>query len=223
MGGRGSNINDRRNWDSYLVDDEVKKIMPKQAKKMQGFPDDFEFPVPTTQAMKQLGNSVAVDAIKMCGESLVKHMEFLSNRECFMSTNRNKGEWTELYSFLKLINDKKLNLSDEKLNIKNDIEHFTVTKVTTLNIEEDCYLNNTDFVVVKNNKSGDEKKINVSDFLNTTVLNRLVNNITSGSRTFNIPEFDLIQDNLGISIIHGGNSNQKADIVLDIENNKIKR
>ena len=223
VGGRGSNINDRRNWDSYLVDDEVKKIMPKQAKKMQGFPDDFEFPVPTTQAMKQLGNSVAVDAIKMCGESLVKHMEFLSNRECFMSTNRNKGEWTELYSFLKLINDKKLNLSDEKLNIKNDIEHFTVTKVTTLNIEEDCYLNNTDFVVVKNNKSGDEKKINVSDFLNTTVLNRLVNNITSGSRTFNIPEFDLIQDNLGISIIHGGNSNQKADIVLDIENNKIKK
>jgi DNA (cytosine-5)-methyltransferase 1 len=26
IGGRGSNINDRRNWDSYLVDNEVKRI-----------------------------------------------------------------------------------------------------------------------------------------------------------------------------------------------------
>lgn len=32
VGGRGSNINDRRNWDAYLVDGEVRKIMPQQAK-----------------------------------------------------------------------------------------------------------------------------------------------------------------------------------------------
>ena len=51
VGGRGSNINDRRNWDSYIVDGEVRKIMPEQAKKMQGFPDSFELSVPSKQAM----------------------------------------------------------------------------------------------------------------------------------------------------------------------------
>ncbi|MGB1253655.1 MAG: DNA cytosine methyltransferase, partial [Candidatus Promineifilaceae bacterium] len=56
VGGRGSNINDRRNWDHYLVDGEVRKLMPEQGRKMQGLPDWFEFPVPSTQAMKQLGN-----------------------------------------------------------------------------------------------------------------------------------------------------------------------
>ncbi|MGV6810545.1 MAG: DNA cytosine methyltransferase [bacterium] len=74
VGGRGSSIDDRRNWDAYLVDGIVKKLMPEQAKKMQGFPDDFVFPVANTQAMKQLGNSVAIDAIKACGKALVDYM-----------------------------------------------------------------------------------------------------------------------------------------------------
>lgn len=78
VGGRGSNINDRRNWDSYLVNGEVKKLMPEQARKMQGFPDDFIFPVTNTQAMKQLGNSVAVDAIRECGKALVNYLDIIS-------------------------------------------------------------------------------------------------------------------------------------------------
>ena len=45
---------------------------------MQGFPSDFEFPVAKTQAMKQLGNSVAVDAIKACAKSLIAYMKTLT-------------------------------------------------------------------------------------------------------------------------------------------------
>jgi DNA (cytosine-5)-methyltransferase 1 len=30
IGGRGSNINDRRNWDSYLVDNEVAFILRRK-------------------------------------------------------------------------------------------------------------------------------------------------------------------------------------------------
>jgi len=84
VGGRGSNINDRRNWDSYLVDDVVKKLSYKEAQKMQGFPDSFHFPVAKTQAMKQLGNSVAVDAVKICAESLLSYMDEIS----FEDTNQ---------------------------------------------------------------------------------------------------------------------------------------
>ena len=107
VGGRGSNINDRRNWDSYLVDGEVRQLMPEQGKKMQGFPDSFEFPVSKKEAMKQLGNSVAVDAIRECGKSLLNHLNIIELQSLDMKKTKNKGEWTEIYSFFKVINDKK--------------------------------------------------------------------------------------------------------------------
>lgn len=223
VGGRGSNINDRRNWDSYLVDGKVKRIMPEQAKKMQGFPDTFELPVANTQAMKQLGNSVAVDAVRACGKALIEHLKIISNTEVPISNTKNKGEWTELYSFMKLLNDKKLFLSDKNLNINPSLDHFNVTKVTTLNIDESCYLLGDDYVLVKNDNKGIEKKIQVSSFLNNNILSNLVSSIKSGSKTFNIPEFDVIQDKLGISIIKGGTSSQKSDIVLDINNSVISK
>jgi DNA (cytosine-5)-methyltransferase 1 len=223
VGGRGSNINDRRNWDSYLVDGEVKKIMPKQARKMQGFPETFEFPVADTQAMKQLGNSVAIDAIKACGKVMITHLKTLTNLEENMANTKNKGEWTELYSFLKLINDKKLILADKKLNAREDLGCFNVTKVTTLNIVEACYLQDNDNVLVKNDITGIENKIEASSFLNKNILKELSYAIKNGSGTFNIPEFHLIQNRLGVSIVKGGNSNQKSDIVLDINNNQISK
>ena len=71
-GGRGSHIKDRRNWDSYLVNGKVKRLSPIEGKRMQGFPDSFELPVSQTQAMKQLGNSVAVDAIQAVAKEIIR-------------------------------------------------------------------------------------------------------------------------------------------------------
>jgi DNA (cytosine-5)-methyltransferase 1 len=72
VGGRGSKIDDRRNWEFYRVDGAVKRIGIDHAKKMMGLPDSFIFPVSETQAMKQLGNSVAVDAVRAVGGELVR-------------------------------------------------------------------------------------------------------------------------------------------------------
>ena len=74
-GGRGSKINDRRNWDCYLVNGKETQLNYRQALMMQGFPQDFIFPVSQTQAMKQLGNSVAVDAIKATANNIIKALE----------------------------------------------------------------------------------------------------------------------------------------------------
>jgi DNA (cytosine-5)-methyltransferase 1 len=65
VGGRGSGVHDRRNWDSYLVNGIERRLGPSEGLRMQGFPDGYEFPssVSEAQAMKQLGNSVAVPAI----------------------------------------------------------------------------------------------------------------------------------------------------------------
>lgn len=74
VGGKSSPITDRRNWDSYWVDGMVRKITVTEGKKMMGFPDEFEFPVSATQAMKQLGNSVAVDAVQHVAAAMLEYM-----------------------------------------------------------------------------------------------------------------------------------------------------
>lgn len=75
VGGRGSGIHDRRNWDAYSVDGEVRIITLDEGKRMMGFPEDFIFPVSNTQAMKQLGNSVAVDPVRMTATALLKSLD----------------------------------------------------------------------------------------------------------------------------------------------------
>ena len=70
VGGRKSGVHDRRNWDCYIVDGVERCITVREGAKLQGFPDDFKFPVSTTQAMKQLSNSVAVPAIQAVGQSI---------------------------------------------------------------------------------------------------------------------------------------------------------
>ena len=72
VGGRSSGMNDRRNWDTYLVDGVVRRLNVKEGAKLMGFPDNFIFPVSETQAMKQLGNSVAIPAIQATAKEIIK-------------------------------------------------------------------------------------------------------------------------------------------------------
>lgn len=74
VGGKSSAISDRRNWDGYLVDGEVRRLTPDEGKMMQGFPHSFVFPVSRSEAMKQLGNSVAVWAIQDYAEQIIKSL-----------------------------------------------------------------------------------------------------------------------------------------------------
>ena len=76
VGGKRSGITDRRNWDGYLVDGVVRRISSREGRIMQGFPDGFEFPVSETEAMKQLGNSVAVWAVQDYAAQIVKALKY---------------------------------------------------------------------------------------------------------------------------------------------------
>ena len=70
-----SPINDRRNWDGYIVDNKIVRIKPKQGLEMMGFPRNFKMPVSENQAMKQLGNSVAVNVVKSISKEIKYHLE----------------------------------------------------------------------------------------------------------------------------------------------------
>ena len=73
-GGKGSKYGDRRNYEFYMVDGEIKRIGIEEGKALQGFPDWFEFPVSKSNAMKQLGNSVAVFAIQAVADNMIRYI-----------------------------------------------------------------------------------------------------------------------------------------------------
>jgi DNA (cytosine-5)-methyltransferase 1 len=75
VGGKASGIDDRRNWDAYRVDGKVRRITPSEGKKMQGFPHGFKFPVSDSEALKQLGNSVAVWAVQDYIEKIIEVLD----------------------------------------------------------------------------------------------------------------------------------------------------
>ena len=81
VGGKSSPIDDRRNWDGYRVDNEVRRLTPEEGKMMQGFPSDFVFPVSRTEAMKQLGNSVAVHAVQDWAQEIVNTLNRLDHNK----------------------------------------------------------------------------------------------------------------------------------------------
>lgn len=53
-----------------------RKVTPREAARLQGFPDTFKIPVSDTQAYKQFGNSVAVPVIRAVAKEIFKHINF---------------------------------------------------------------------------------------------------------------------------------------------------
>lgn len=216
VGGRGSKINDRRNWEFYYVDGEISRVTSKEAKKMQGYPDEFILPVSETQAMKQLGNTVAVNAVRAVGLSVVDYMKKLNSEKDIMKDvkGKNKGEWTEFFTFIKLMNERQIQLSHSDLKAKD--ESLKLTGITTRNLDRKFHLLDNGLVRISNLDGSDISIEDVSSYLDEEKLLFLQDKIkTSRGSSFYIEDFMIIKDKLGISVIKGGNSSNKSDIVLD--------
>jgi DNA (cytosine-5)-methyltransferase 1 len=56
-----------------------RKLTPREAARLQGFPENFIIPVSDTQAYKQFGNSVAIPVIKALAEKIIHTLEKLPN------------------------------------------------------------------------------------------------------------------------------------------------
>jgi len=69
----GSWFIDRRSWDTYIVGGKKHLLTVDEAKRMMGFPKNFEFPKDLSdhQKMRQLGNSVAVPVIRAIGSEII--------------------------------------------------------------------------------------------------------------------------------------------------------
>lgn len=58
-----------------------RKLTPREAARLQGFPEDFVIPVSDAQAYKQFGNSVAVPVIRELARRVVKEMEQMKQKK----------------------------------------------------------------------------------------------------------------------------------------------
>jgi len=58
-----------------------RKLTPREAARLQGYPDDYVIPVSDGQAYKQFGNSVAIPVIKAIAKNVVKEMKAMEKRK----------------------------------------------------------------------------------------------------------------------------------------------
>ena len=72
IGGRRSGINNRYNWDAYLVNGVVRYITPKECLLLQGFPKNFKLEGNETQQYFQVGNAVPVTVVSEIGKKLLE-------------------------------------------------------------------------------------------------------------------------------------------------------
>lgn len=52
-----------------------RKLTPREAARLQGFPENFKIPVSDTQAYRQFGNSVPVNVVEKVAEQILLHLE----------------------------------------------------------------------------------------------------------------------------------------------------
>jgi DNA (cytosine-5)-methyltransferase 1 len=124
VGGKGSPIDDRRNYEFYRVNGEVRRIDLDEARELMSFPKTFEFPVSKTQAMKQLGNSVCVEVVKAVGRSTVQYLHKNTKIETDESM-QNKGELSEMYALLKILQQQQIYYGDVGGKATTELAHIT--------------------------------------------------------------------------------------------------
>ena len=207
VGGKGSKIDDRRNWEFYRVNGEVRRIGLDEAREMMTFPESFKFPVSKTQAMKQLGNSVCVAVVKVVGKSVTQYLQKYQKSEMDESM-RNKGEISETYALLKIIHQKVLQYGDAQGSATN--ESIRVLKIK--NKLKSIAINDISVEVVYEN--GNSTTIKIDDLITQVELDAIVVSIQQQSATFHNSRLDEAMCRLGI-VKTKATSKEKADITLD--------
>lgn len=210
VGGKGSHIDDRRNWEFYRVNGEVTRIGLKEATEMMGLEPSFHFPVSKTQAMKQLGNSVCVPVVSAVAKQVLQYVAQYEQESTM--PKRNKGELSEIYAVMKLIHQRVVHYGDMQANSLP--QHIRVVCLnngaTTLKLQ-DMYVE----VVTEQSIT----QVALSDLLSVNDLEALVTEIKQEKGTFSNPKIDTIVDTLQLSKTKG-TSQDKADIYLTFEENQ---
>ena len=75
-GGKNSPINDRHNWDGYMVDGKEHRLTIDEGLKLQGFDEKFELVGSEKEKWKMLGNTIPTIFTEIIGKQILKHCKF---------------------------------------------------------------------------------------------------------------------------------------------------
>jgi DNA (cytosine-5)-methyltransferase 1 len=73
-GGRKSPINDKHNWDGYIVDNKEYRLTIEDCLKLQGFDNNFKLSGSLTNQWKQIGNTIPTIFTEMIGNNINKYL-----------------------------------------------------------------------------------------------------------------------------------------------------
>lgn len=117
----------------------IRKMTPREWARLQGFPDNFKIKVSDAQAYKQFGNSVAVPAVQATAQKLLdtlknsgvlkddfREVRVMQEGVCMIKGN--KGEWSEIYTLIKLLSEGKLYAADSDLQKIEEI-YYPIIKI----------------------------------------------------------------------------------------------
>ena len=73
-GGKNSPIDDRHNWDGYIVDGKEYRLTKEDCLTIQGFSKDFKLCGNNKNQWKQLGNTIPTIFTEIIGKQIVKYL-----------------------------------------------------------------------------------------------------------------------------------------------------
>lgn len=166
----------------------IRRMTPREWARLQGFPDKFDIKVSDAQAYKQFGNSVAVPAVQATGYEVISRL--LENGALNTAENEstsileepsdynslggvglvklNKGEWSEVYTVLKLLADGKLYAADSDLN-KIESIYYPLIKILRSELHNSG-LANYEYLYEEGINCADDLKIRIVDGVSNNTL-----------------------------------------------------
>jgi DNA (cytosine-5)-methyltransferase 1 len=73
-GGRNSPINDKHNWDGYIVDGKEYRLTKDDCLKIQGFGPEYKLCGNSNEQWKQLGNTIPTIFTEIIGLNIKKYL-----------------------------------------------------------------------------------------------------------------------------------------------------
>ncbi len=188
----------------------IRKMTPREWARLQGFPDTFNLPLADVHLYKQFGNSVTVNVIEAIAEKIkgVLKMHDLSG---------NKGEWSEIYVFFRLLEIGKLFAADGDLNKIDGVFYNIINIIRSENIGNLSFeINNAENIIsiVKTDTQDTLLNVNRTEFKEAAdkLYTEIVNSSTS---SFSVDEIEEFLNRIFIKTLKA-KSTDKADIRMKI-------
>ena len=188
----------------------IRKMTPREWARLQGFPDAFNLPLADVHLYKQFGNSVTVNVI----ESIAKKIKEVLD---MTKLSGNKGEWSEIYAFLRLLEIKKLYAADADLNKKDDMFYNIINIIRTEPIGKlEFRINRTIDTVTVVNTDDDSELLTLPCCEFKQAADRLYHEIVSATASsFELPDTADFLNSLSVRTLKA-KSSDKADIRIKI-------